>query len=60
MCILESLLAKLCGFGIRPSLSALPPHLGIAPCAGKRAVTSDENFPEKIKSENFPFFYKDS
>jgi hypothetical protein len=23
-------------------------------------VTSDENFPEKFKSENFPFFYKDS
>jgi hypothetical protein len=21
---------------------------------------SDENFPEKFKSENFPFFYKDS
>jgi hypothetical protein len=23
-------------------------------------VSSDENFPEKFKSENFPFFYKDS
>jgi hypothetical protein len=23
-------------------------------------ITSDENFPEKFKSENFPFFYKDS
>jgi Na+-transporting methylmalonyl-CoA/oxaloacetate decarboxylase gamma subunit len=24
------------------------------------ATVSDENFPEKFKSENFPFFYKDS
>jgi hypothetical protein len=37
------------------SLSSYCHHTGI-----NGSTVSDENFPEKFKSENFPFFYNDS
>jgi hypothetical protein len=35
-------------------------RLAVAMESPSVVVTSDENYPEKFKSENFPFFYNDS